>query len=47
MSCVFACLRFSKASAALVAMVIEMTDNLLSKVGNEESDLLELGCELQ
>ena len=47
MSCVFACLRFSKTSPAMLAMVIEMTDNLLSAVGSEGSDLLELGSELR
>ena len=50
MSCVFACLRVPSVSEDVVAMVMEMTDNLLvtseSDMGAEESDLLECGSEL-
>ena len=50
MSCVFACLRVPSMSEDVVAMVMEMTDNLLatsqSEMGDEESDLLECGSEL-
>lgn len=50
MSCVFACLRVPSVSEDVVAMVMDMTDNLLatsqSQVGDEESDLLECGSEL-
>ena len=51
MSCVLACLRVPSVSADVVAMVMEMTDNLLSggqsEMGDEESDLLECGSELK
>lgn len=49
MSCVFACLRVPSVSADVIAMVMEMTDNLLSGSQSEmedESDLLECGSEL-
>ncbi|XP_068744813.1 small subunit processome component 20 homolog [Montipora capricornis] len=47
MSCVFACLRVPLVSAEVVAMVMEMTDNLLSIVAEEEIDFLECGSELE
>lgn len=50
LSCVFACLRVPSVSEDVVAMVMEMTDNLLatsqSEILNEESDLLQCGSEL-
>lgn len=50
MSCVFACLHVPSVSEDVVAMVMEMTDNLLarsqSEIGDEESDLLECGSEM-
>ena len=50
MSCVFACLRVPSVSMDVVAMVMEMTDNLLSgsqsEMEDEEGDLLECGSEL-
>lgn len=50
MSCVFACLHVPSVSEDVVAMVMEMTDNLLarsqSEIGDEESDLLECGSKM-
>ena len=45
MSCIFLCLRVPSVSADVVAMVMEMTDNLLSG-DREESDLMECGSML-
>ena len=45
MSCIFLCLRVPSVSADVVAMVMEMTDNLLSGY-REESDLMECGSML-
>ena len=45
MSCIFLCLRAPSVSADVVAMVMEMTDNLLSG-DREESDLMECGSML-
>ena len=44
-SCIFLCLRVPSVSADVVAMVMEMTDNLLSG-DREESDLMECGSML-
>ena len=50
MSCVFACLQVPSVSEDVVAVVMEMADNLLatsqSEMRDEESDLLECGSEL-
>ena len=50
MSCVFACLRVPSVSAEVVAMVMEMTDNLLvarqPDADDEESDLMDCGSEV-
>ena len=51
MSCVFACLRVPSVSEDVVAMVMEMTDNLLStnqsEMADEESDLIDCGSGLK
>ena len=50
MSCVFACLQVPSVSEDVVAMVMEMADNLLAtsqaETGDEKFDLLECGSEL-
>ena len=50
MSCVFACLQVPSVSEDVVAMVMEMADNLLAtsqaETGDKKSDLLECGSEL-
>lgn len=49
MSCVFECLRVPSISLEVVAMVMEMADNLLDasqlEADDEENDLMDCGSE--